>query len=182
MDQPRAFIGARPEKMAKLPPEWIELYRQAAVLTAMQEHTIHTGAAPGADQIAAEAALQAGGSVVLFLPWRSFEAAWIETLRPHRGRVSVCIYDPEQHAQWAAWVDQHHPNPRVLGRAARKLMARNGGIIGSGAVEVVALPLWEGDRAGGTGYGMTLAGARGIPLWDLSQEPARAEWERRLTS
>lgn len=173
MSEPIAMIGARAEKLAKLDPSWVSLFQRIAIRAAQTGHEVRTGAATGADQMAASIALGAGGCVHLYLPDYRHEQGWVRSMQQlHGKRVSVTVYHPMQHTSWHELARQHHPKPAALRGKAWDLMCRNAGVI-EGASHVIALPLWEGGRAGGTGFGMDLGRALGIPVWDLSQAEAR---------
>lgn len=174
--QPLAFIGASQEKLEQLPGEWRELFTQVAASAAQQGRPVHTGAAPGGEQLAAETALGAGGTVRLFLPWAKFEAAWIKEMQARHGeRVSLTVFSRELHPKWDAWVREHYPGAQALGPKARRLVSRIGGVV-EGCAGVVALPPGEAERTGGTGYGIRLAKELGIEVWDLSRPYPRWWW------
>lgn len=164
-----AFIGTRDfATPAERKPEPARLFRAAAEWCGRTSRLLHTGAAPGADQVAAEAALAGGGRVHLFLPEPRFQTHWRAGLQArYPGRVTETVYDPELHPDWTASVDQYHPSPGWLRPSDRRFHARNYGIV-IGAAAVIALPKGpDAAQWGGTGQGMRIAVALGIPLFNL---------------
>lgn len=159
-----AFIGTR--SFHALPVSVQRLFIQAAEVLAARRLTIVTGAAFGADQVAADAALSLGGSVHLVLPWRSYEHKWVRSVQAHhRDRVTLEIYDPTLNRAWAESVRVYHPAPARLSRGAFALHARNFGIVAT-AVAVIAAAK-DAAQHGGTGQGVRVARGLGIPVLDL---------------
>jgi hypothetical protein len=118
-----------------------------------QGHRIRTGAAPGIDLAAMRGAVV--GQLDVFLPWPSFSATLIPR---HAKRI---VFNEAIHADWAKSVDEYHPAPKSLTQAARKLHARNYGIV-EGTAIVVALP--QRGEGGGTGQGIRVARGLKIPV------------------
>jgi len=123
-------------------------------------YTISTGFASGVDQAAAFAAYP--GPLELYLPWDGYEAPALRELQQINSNVTITIYDPKIHQEWAQSVWQYHPAAVRLRRGAFALHARNFGIVENKRL-VVAFP---GNKpgGGGTGQGMRICGALGIPL------------------
>jgi predicted Rossmann fold nucleotide-binding protein DprA/Smf involved in DNA uptake len=119
----------------------------------MAGHRIATGAAPGIDAAAMRGAMT--GQLDVFLPWPSFSAALI----PRHAKRTV--FSEVLHADWMKSVEEFHPAPRSLTPAARRLHARNYGIV-EGAAIVVALP--QRGEGGGTGQGIRIARGLKIPV------------------
>ena len=140
---------------------------------------VHTGAAPGCDQLGAELALQEGAEVLLVLPVAYHEKDWCGRLQAqHPGKVQVRVYSGITDQAWLQSVQQFHPAPDRLGHYPRLLMARNYGILMDPRVgAVVALPGGAPDK-GGTGQGIRIAAHYGIPCYNLSLE-SRAGWPQR---
>jgi hypothetical protein len=94
-----AFLGTRQPRL--LPPHIVELYSTAAAIIGEQGDLLLSGATPGAEQLAAESALQAGGQVELFLPWSLYERDWVSRLeRTYPGKVSTIVFDSAIHTEW----------------------------------------------------------------------------------
>jgi hypothetical protein len=118
----------------------------------------------GADQAFAEGAIEAGGSVYLYLPWASYEDGWVRWAKV-RGALTFVLRSDDAEA-WDSV--RHHPAAERLSRGARALHARNFCIL-RGVRWVAAYPVVDryGHR-GGTGQGILLAERQGIPVLDLS--------------
>lgn len=180
MDKYAGFIGTRAP--GELLRARVALYLDAVRYYVAQGYIIRTGAALGADQVAAETALEAGGRVVLVLPWESYEREWrrrLETRYP--GRIQTICYSDwhVSHRVWGESVEQYHPNAARLSRGEFALHARNYGIVRACQV-VVALP--RPDGGGGTGQGLRIcAGLREkgveVELFNLHLEAHRAKLE-----
>lgn len=177
-DGPIAFIGTRLlDEIDRDRPDVTLVYRQAAIWTARAGRWLHTGAAEGADQLAVEVALANQGPVHLFLPDTRYRRHWRVNIREAHPfedtRIRETYYDPAEHYAWTQSIARFHPNPAALGAYARRLMARNYGIVvGCGAV--VALPRTATDW-GGTGQGVRIAQALGIPLYNLWNDADREQ-------
>jgi len=150
-----AFIGTRRvEGVSQLAHS---TYLDLVEMAVRQEYTIRTGAAPGADQIAAARALHLGGTVELVLPWMNYEHAWRrEILAEFRDQITTEVYDYEKNIDWRESVKAYHPSWGMLTHGAYSLHARNYGIIEPCEV-VVALT--APDRKGGTEQGIRIAEA-----------------------
>jgi hypothetical protein len=170
-----AFIGTKQPK--SLPRSWCLLFTAAAEDAARHGITVHTGATPGAEQLAAERALQAGGSVRLYLPWPGFEAGWRKAIsKAYPDRVSTVSFDPEVHAEWTEAIHAWHPTGEHLARASLAMYARNYGLVRE-ATTVVALPFLRVKNGvadkGQTEQGLEVARSLGLPVYDLSEDEDR---------
>lgn len=135
-------------------------------------HELHTGAAVSADQSFARGANQVDPALVhLHLPWLSYERESI-VLGNH-----VDIFpslDQKTQQVYLDYAKVHHPAWGRLSQGAQKLHARNGRIIfpnGYPGKPVDLVIAWPSKKigGGGTGMGMRMAEAEGIPLVDLSK-------------
>lgn len=170
-----AFIGTKQPK--SLPRSWWQLFAAAAEFAARNEITVHTGATPGSEQLAAERALVAGGSVRLYLPWSGFEAAWVKGASlAFPGQVSTVSFDPEIHSEWTEAIHVWHPTGEHLARASLAIYARNYGLVRE-ATTVVALPFVRvkngASDKGQTQQGLEVAREIGLPVYDLSEDDDR---------
>jgi len=161
-----AFIGTR--AFASIPRPLRDLYLAAATYAGTCGATLVTGAAAGADQAAAEAALRAGERVKLVLPWPTYEVAWARTVEEAYGdRVEVVTYHRERDVEWTRSVFAYHPAANGLSRGSLMLHARNYGIV-AGAKAVIAIPSSASERKpGGTWQGIRIARALGIRVFTL---------------
>ena len=131
---------------------------------------LHSGGAAGADS--AFAAGAPAGTRTLFLPWPGYRGNTgtdCRTLGADRTRPCLAIAA----ALHPAW---HRCSP-----AARKLHARNVGILGADTdTPVDAVVAWTegGAVRGGTGMGIRIAHDRGIPVLNLGSMRPRAVCER----
>lgn len=188
-----AFVGARQEKLEQIReknPEWVELYTRAAAYCACRGCLVTTGAGTGSDQLAAETALRAGGRVKLFLPWAGWESDWVQRMQQEHGkRVALHVYN--RHGGMESWWEQRiafcHAAPEHVQPRDVPLLTRTGGILWE-ASAVVALPLWEQGRAGGTEYALRVAQSllrerSQFPMraiYDLTKPGAREWWAQKL--
>jgi len=133
--------------------------------------TLRTGAAQGADQAFAEGALSVGGSVILCLPWNSYESHWVDQCLV-QSCASARVLSNHDHGHHAS-VDTYHPAPEKLSGAVRKLHARNSLII-TPCTFVLAFP---GINLGGTGQGIRIAEGDGIEVirLDIPEQRKRVE-------
>jgi hypothetical protein len=162
-----------------LPRAWYQLYTGAAEWAARTGAVVASGATPGAEQLALQCALAAGGTVRLYLPWSGFEAEWVRnTERAYPGKVTTSIYDPNIHGAWTEAIHRTHPAGTHLAKAALALYARSYGAVYE-ATSVVALPFVR-SRNGATDkgqseQGLQLARELGLSLYDLSEEDQRQQ-------
>jgi hypothetical protein len=161
-----AGIGARDTPAA-------ELARLAEVsrLLAADGWSLRSGAAPGADQ-SCERGFMAGAMPgrhcrkEIVLPWEGF------CCRSTRDEGCVIIENAAQHRKV---VERLHPAPDRLGVGGWRLMVGNvGQILGpdldlNRPVDAVLCWTEKGQAVGGTGFGMRLAVAWGIPVFNLGQ-------------
>ena len=116
-----------------------------------EDGVLHTGAAPGIDQAAADNWMERGGRVVLHLPWSGFEGAWWNKyMAPAKGRDRIYAGVTELTSLQKTLVMAHHPRWQQLSQGGRKLQFRNYSIIRI-ASPVYATP---GTRYGGGGTAM----------------------------
>lgn len=128
-------------------------YRLAWAIAWLGRHVVRTGAAYGVDQKAMEGT--SGRNLHVFLPWPSYNRDII----PHS--ATRVVYTPSIHTSWTESVRRFHPAASRLSRGPMALHARNFGII-DGVHGVIALPNETGG--GGTGQGIRIAKALGIPV------------------
>jgi hypothetical protein len=150
-----AIIGTRHPA-----PEAAELIVRIARAFRDLGWTLVTGNADGVDSLARDAWNEtAPERVLLFLPWRGYNAAYIHP------RNRVIVFDPQVHRVWHDSVAVYHPAAERLSPGAVKLHARNYGIVEAADV-VIALPN-DSIEGGGTGQGIRVARAMGKPLFVL---------------
>lgn len=161
------FIGSR--DLTQFTATEIAIFRQAAAVTARAGHTLVTGFADGADDLAMMTALEAGGTVELKLPWRSFRKERLHPLLAgeHHPRIQIEVFDADLHGEWIQSVYAYHPAARILKDSEFRLHARNYGIVRPTQL-VVALPS-RNRNGGGTAQGLRVARALGVPILDLTR-------------
>ena len=141
-----AIVGTRkPAPPTRAAASW------AAKAAVAAGYEVVTGGAEGVDAAAVATVQQ---HAVVVVPWRGFGSC--EGLA---GRVVV--YDPRRQPEWAASVDRLHPAPERLGSWARRLLARDYGVVDM-ARAVIAFPR-RGGR-GGTWQAIRAAHALGRPV------------------
>jgi hypothetical protein len=90
--------------------------------------------------LAAEAALAAGGTVELFLPWALYEREWVQRIKRQFGeQVHETVFDPAVHADWLAAARATVPNGEHLSSGSIALHARCYGMLEC-ANAVVVMP------------------------------------------
>lgn len=190
------FTGTK--RLPAVAPDRVELFVSAVQHFVAAGAVIQSTPAEGADRLAVETALEAGGAVHLYLPWDTYEHAWLKRMQySHRGQVEVTVFSPEEHAAWIRSAAELHPQGQFLSNAALKLIgASHGAILASTevvilpAVRVVPLPTksgvssWFGSRSavpeappiqkGSAELALRLARARNMRFWDLSEDAARS--------
>ena len=161
-----AGIGARATPAAVL----ADMETIAAWLARTGWH-LSSGGADGADS--AFAAGAPAGQRTIWLPWRGYNG--------HRGPDGRVLSE----AAMAACMEiatPLHPAWERCSPAVRKLHARNAAIVLSASLDrpVDALIAWtvQGRVEGGTGMGIRIAEARGIPVLNLGSMAPRAVCER----
>ena len=157
-----AGIGSR-----RAPKNILNVMRKVAFYLAREGWTLVTGATRGADQAFAEGALQGGGRVVLWLPWRSYEQEWVGKMKRKYGDlVTVNVLRNDDRAAFES-VFKYHPNPDALTRGVQKLHARNYRVVKGVRFIVCWTP--NGEITGGTGQALRIAMAMGIPIRNLGK-------------
>lgn len=141
-----AGIGAR-----KTPESILSIMREISKYLVKKNWTLNTGAAPGADQAFAEAALIVRGKVNLFLPWATYEKKWISKLR---GNINITVFDPERDSAAVESVYKFHPMAKSLKRSVFALHARNYLILDKARFAVLYTP--RGGIVGGTGQAIRI--------------------------
>jgi hypothetical protein len=151
------------------------------VTIAAHGHTVVSGNAQGADQLYAHGANHVNEKLVeLCIPWWSYEQ---QARRP--GNLVRQASPTTKQIQLA---EQHHPNWTNLSRAVRSLMIRNAMIITDPSdipvQHCIALLNHSKRGGGGTGHGVRISRALGVPVWDLAtpgvweQLKEEAPWKR----
>ena len=146
-----AGIGSR-----ETPPDvCVYMTELARWLSDWQGWRSRTGGAPGADQ-----AIEAGDpKACLYLPWDYFEGRRGHVFKGDMLHRAHCI------------ASKHHPTWHKLGDGARKLHARNVGImLGKDLDDPVKFVLcWtkDGKATGGTGQALRMATDMKIPVFNL---------------
>jgi hypothetical protein len=169
-----------------LPRTWYRIYTDAAEWAARNGVQVLSGATPGAEQLAAQGALKAGGQVTLYLPWHGFEVEWVKCQQEeYPGQVTLRVYDPEIHAGWAEAIHRWHPAGTHLARASLALYARSYGLVYE-ATSVVALPFVR-TRNGATDRGQSEQGLQiarelGLSLYDISDDELRERLRELIAS
>lgn len=132
-----AFLGTRQPRLLAAPV--VDLYCTAATSFAKQGGTIVCGATPGAEQLAAEAALAAGGNVELFLPWALYEREWVQRVKRQYGsQIRETVFMPSVHPEWLQAARAALPNGENLSTGSLALHARCYGMLArAGAVIVM---------------------------------------------
>lgn len=151
-----AGIGSR-----ETPPPVLKQMKELSAALAAAGWLLRTGNADGADKAFLEGS---GGKAELWLPWEGYNNP--DGLLP--------AYEPRpEHFLEAQRV---HPKWDYLTPASKALHARNVGIIRGGphGPEVRFVVCWTPDAkvTGGTGLGIRLALARGIPVFNLARRGA----------
>ena len=161
-----AGIGSR-----ATPGAVLETMTVIAAWLARRGWHLHTGGAAGADT--AFAAGAPAGRRTVFLPWPAYRGCGGPDCRTLSG---------EQTGRCLAIAARHHPAWHRCSPAARKLHARNVQIMlgPDAATPVHAVTCWtrSGLVTGGTGLGIRIARARGIPVLNLAVLHPRAVCER----
>ncbi len=165
-----AFIGTRLPTVAEV------IYcRRFALLAVEKGFSIRTGRAPGIDSVATDAALRAGGTVFQFVPWSGFE---LETCDPHNPPYwSLDRELPEYRARFEAVAREFYPAFDHASAGVQKLKTRNVPIILGPDLDshVEAVFAWpkpktETEDMGGTGMGIQIAKAYGIPCFNFQED------------
>jgi hypothetical protein len=180
-----AFVGTRNVDDPGIAQEALQ-FKQAAIDVAKRGIDVYTGAATGADTMAAQAALEVGGRVKFFLPKEGYNQEFVGAMqRQHSDRVSTQVYNPKENAAWSLSVDVLHPAPGNLTPEVNALMASAYGAV-EGVRGVVALPrrMYESEvkdfnrsrkdpisemgDAGGTGQALRVARMLHVPEFNFT--------------
>ena len=161
-----AGIGARATPAAVL----ADMETMAGWLARTGWH-LSSGGADGAD--AAFAAGAPAEQRTIWLPWRGYNG--------HRG-AECRVLSAAAMAAYMEIAASLHPAWERCSPAVRKLHARNVAILLGERLDrpVDAVVCWSarGEPVGGTGMGIRIAEARGIPVLNLGAMPPRAVCER----
>lgn len=128
-----------------------------------KECVISTGAAKGIDQYAGEQARDKGFSIILYVPWSTYEERWVSDMVLNSdNKIIKVVYEPNKDIEAYNSVFSNHPNPSALSRGAIALHARNYLII-KDCKEVIAVPKCVNSKpSGGTAQGIRLCETMGI--------------------
>ena len=128
-----------------------------------KDYIIATGAAKGIDQYGAELTRIKGFSVILYIPWSTYEEQWVSNMVINgENKIAKVVYNPHKDIEAYNSVISNHPNPSALSRGATALHARNYLII-KDCIKVIALPKFvSGKPSGGTAQGIRLCESMGI--------------------
>lgn len=124
---------------------------------------LRSGGAEGADSAFEEGCDVSEGQKEIFLPWPKFN-----------GNTSTLAMGDRETDKWAydlamekfPWFKEMKPNIRPL--IARNMMQVLG-VFGNDPVDLVIC--WTDSDKGGTTYALTIARERGIPIWNLHNDP-----------
>ena len=158
-----AGIGSR-----RTPQPILALMAQLGQAFARLGWILRSGNCPGADQAFQQGANAIDPSLVeLYLPWQGYQA---KAIKPGNA-----IFTPDSHA--FATAARFHPAWSRCSQGARRMHARNAQIIlGPRLAQPVCLVVcWtpEGKEKGGTGQGMRIARAYGLPVCSLALDSGR---------
>ena len=156
-----AGIGAR-----NTPALHLTIMKLWAMYAAACGMTCSTGACKGADQAFANGSIQGGGHTMLWLPWTSYEDAWIRSFgNKVSDSINVYVYNPKSDNAASESVHKYHPAPHKLKSSVFALHARNYLIIEGAEYIVCWTP--NGEVVGGTGQALRIAADMGIPIYNL---------------
>ena len=161
-------IGAR-----ATPPEMLGLITRAAFARLKRGYVLRSGHAIGADSAFERGA---GSAAQIFLPvsgWRGSASTF------HVGTLGAELWGRAR--EIAA---PHHPAFAGLSRFVQDLHTRNvfrvlGPALDSPS-EFVLCWTADGEASGGTGQALRIAGAHGVPVYNLQRARERAHVERHL--
>ncbi len=148
-------IGSR-----ETPSFILEQMRGLATIMALNDWTLRSGFADGADNAFAKGADQVDGKMEIYIPWKGFNNA------PNHPAIIV----PKFTKELMDIAKHFHPNWNACSEGAKKLHARN-------VPQVIGLDLnlgsdlvicWtpNGKGGGGTGQAIRIANHLGIPVFD----------------
>lgn len=150
-----ACIGSR-----KIEPQEAEFMFRIGAWLAKQGYDVYSGNAEGSDQAFGRGVNSVDPTrLFLCLPWHSYER---DKIVPGNRVV------PKQDIWWTE-AAKYHPVWDKLPQGPRLLHARNVGIV-KGRRQVIARPNPLKVGGGGTGMGLRLAEAYGIPVMDLTNQ------------
>lgn len=164
MDEAIAAIGSR-----ETPPDVLSKMEHVAKILS-HDYWIRTGAAIGADQAFGDGA---GERTIVYLPWRNYEATWVDSI----GCKIGCTAPSGNAIELAS---RYHPAWDRCSRGARALHGRNAHIIlGKNLDSPVKFVLFwaneiAGEVQGGTGLGVRIARAHDIPCININNNK---KWE-----
>ena len=163
-----AGIGSR-----ATPPDVLRDMRIMAAWLARTGWHLATGGADGADTAFAGGA--PAGQRTLYLPWPGYNG---------HGGPDCVLLDGSEHAACTEVAAGLHPAWHRCSSGARRLHARNSAILLGTRLDrpVDAVVAWTPRAAitGGTGLGLRIAAAHGIPVLNLGALSPRAACERLL--
>jgi predicted Rossmann-fold nucleotide-binding protein len=158
--QEYAFVGSR--NLNQFEPNVVGAFQKAAENAARAGYIVSTGAAKGADQLAAQSALSAGGAVRLSLPWNSYEKDWVNDIsNTYPDRVAIETRLPTEGSPGMESVAKYHPHSENLPNSVRSLHARNHTILNPAQGRVAGvIALSRGS--GGTEQAIRIANGENI--------------------
>ncbi len=158
MEKFYAGIGSR-----ETPADIIEVMYALAAELAVQGYVLRSGGASGADTAFEQGCDSVRGDKRIYLPWATRNGRKIEPPQVQAGS------EPEAYALAA----RHHPAWGNCSPGAQALHARNSHIVLGRDLQHPALFVlcWTQGASGrgGTGQGIRIAKARGIPVYDLGR-------------
>ena len=135
---------------------------------------LRTGGSPGADAAFAQAALEAGGAVELYLPWPGFGSAG-------EGRAAAAVVRVRPSPGARALAARVHPGWACLAERERALLARDGHQVLGAALDRPArfVLCWTADGSldgaglfdDRTGQTLRVAHRAGVPVFNLGRRP-----------
>jgi len=156
MKQRIACIGSR-----SITQDQQQLFNLIGQYLASEDYYLSSGNADGADcEFAAGASMINPSCVLLYLPWSSYNKEYIVP-------GNKVLSNPKD--EWFNIVAPFHPAWANLTQGARRLHARNYGIVYK-ADKVIALLNHNKPSGGGTGMGWKLAEYLKIPRLDLNEK------------
>jgi hypothetical protein len=164
-----AGIGSR-----ETPKNILDMMFDIAVLMGVDGHTLHTGAALGADQAFGNGANKVLRRVELALPWGNYESAWVNSIFSK----GITVYKEAIHVDAKASVHTFHPAADRLTQGAFKLQARNFLILQP--CQLVICWTKDGKATGGTGQAIRIAEKLGIPVHNLHDDNMYINYFTRL--
>ena len=158
-----AGIGSR-----QTPNDVLEEMKSIAYQLAVQNWTLRSGFADGADMAFTEGADAANGEMEQYIPWVGFNNS------PKKDDRFICLEPDEE--QYAI-AEYFHPNWKACSPAAKKLHARNvNQILGRDLDTPSKMVIcWtpNGKAGGGTGQAIRIANYYEVPIFDLALAETR---------